>query len=80
MAVAECATPIDLERRIGLGEGGLHGITQDAAHTTVFRPSNKSKSIDGLYLTGSSAHPGGVVPTVIASGAIAANLVERREK
>lgn len=79
VTVAACATPIDFERRIGLAEGGLHGITQDAAHTTVFRPSNKSKSIDGLYLAGSSTHPGGGVPTVIASGAIAANLIERHE-
>jgi phytoene dehydrogenase-like protein len=71
--------PLDFERRIGLAEGGLHGITQDVAQTTVFRPSNKSKSIDGLYLTGSSTHPGGGVPTVIASGAIAAKLIERHE-
>ena len=67
VAVAECATPTDFERRIGFAEGGLYGITQDAAHTTIFRPSNKSKSIDGLYLAGSSTHPGGGIPTVIAS-------------
>ena len=57
--VAACATPLDFERRIGLGEGGLHGIAQDLAHTTIFRPSNKSKSIDHLYLAGSSTNPGG---------------------
>jgi phytoene dehydrogenase-like protein len=50
VAVAECATPIDFERRIELGKGGLHGITQDAAHTTVSRPPTSRKSIDGLYL------------------------------
>lgn len=77
--VAACATPRDFERRIGLAEGGLHGISQDLAHTTVFRPSNKSKSIQGLYLAGSSTNPGGGVPTVIASGAIAASLVQRHE-
>jgi phytoene dehydrogenase-like protein len=79
VTVADCATPLDFERRIGLVEGGLHGIAQDVAQTTVFRPSNKSKSIDGLYLTGSSTHPGGGVPTVIASGLIAAKLIERHE-
>ena len=77
--IATCATPRDFERRIGLAEGGLHGISQDLAHTTVFRPSNKSKSIQGLYLAGSSTNPGGGVPTVIASGAIAASLVQRHE-
>ena len=77
--MATCATPRDFERRIGLAEGGLHGLAQDLAHTTVFRPSNKSKSIEGLYLAGSSTNPGGGVPTVIASGAIAAKLVQRHE-
>jgi phytoene desaturase len=77
--VAACATPLDFERRIGLGQGGLHGLTQDLAQMTVFRPSNKSKSIDHLYLAGSSTNPGGGVPTVIASGAIAAKLIERYE-
>jgi phytoene desaturase len=77
--MASCATPRDFERRIGLAEGGLHGLAQDLAHTTVFRPSNKSKSIEGLYLAGSSTNPGGGVPTVIASGAIAAKLVQRHE-
>jgi phytoene desaturase len=52
-----CATPVDFERRIGLGQGGLHGLTQDLGHSTVFRPSNKSKSIDHLYLAGSSTNP-----------------------
>jgi phytoene desaturase len=78
--LADGATPLDFERRIGLGQGGLHGIVQDLAHTTVFRPSNKSKCIDGLYLAGSSTNPGGGVPTVIASGAITASLVERFEQ
>jgi phytoene desaturase len=77
--VSACATPVDFERRIGLGEGGLHGLTQDLAHTTVFRPANKSKSIDHLYLAGSSTNPGGGVPTVIASGIIAAKLIEQWE-
>jgi phytoene dehydrogenase-like protein len=36
VVVAECATPIDFERRIGLGKGGSYGITQDAGRT---RPS-----------------------------------------
>ena len=38
----------------------------------VLRPAAKSKSIRGLYLTGSSTHPGGGVPTTVASGLITA--------
>lgn len=77
--LADVATPLDFERRIGLGQGGLHGIAQDLAHSTIFRPANKSKSIDGLYLVGSSTNPGGGVPTVIASGSITAGLIDRHE-
>jgi phytoene dehydrogenase-like protein len=43
----------------------------------MFRPSNKSKSIDHLYLAGASTHPGGGVCTVIAGGIITASLVEK---
>jgi phytoene desaturase len=77
--LADAATPLDFERRLGLGQGSLHGIAQDLGQTTIFRPSNKSKSIEGLYLVGSSTNPGGGVPTVIASGLITAGLIQRHE-
>ncbi|MFO1480817.1 MAG: hypothetical protein U1F40_11515 [Turneriella sp.] len=41
----------------------------------MFRPSAKSKSIQGLYLVGASTHPGGGVPTTMCSGMIDADLV-----
>ena len=45
----------------------------------VFRPSAKSKSIGGLYLAGSSTHPGGGVPSTIASGMMTSKLIARNE-
>jgi len=78
--VADAATPLDFERRIGLGEGAIYGLAQNFTTGTIFRPANKSKSIKGLYLVGSSTNPGGGVPTVIASGAITANLIAKFEK
>ena len=77
--IAECSTPLDFERGIGLGEGAIYGLAQDLPHGTIFRPSNKSRSIEGLYLTGSSTNPGGGVPTVIASGWITSLLIDRYE-
>ena len=53
---------------------------QDLTAQVVFRPSSRSKSISNLYLTGASTHPGGGVPTVMASGIIAANLIDQNEK
>jgi len=78
--VVECATPLDFERRLLLPEGAIYALQEDAAAQAMFRPSSKSKSIRGLYLAGASTHPGGGVPATIASGAIAARLIERYEQ
>ncbi len=76
---AEIATPVDFERRLLLPEGAIYCLQQDLTAMAVFRPAAKSKAIQGLYLTGSSTHPGGGVPTCVASGSIAAKLIERYE-
>jgi phytoene desaturase len=75
--VMDCSTPLDFERHLNLPEGAIYAIQQDITAETVFRPSARSKSIPGLYLAGSSTNPGGGVPTVVASGWIAANLIDR---
>lgn len=75
----DCATPLDFERQLLLPEGAIYCLNQDLPAQAVFRPGAKSKSIEGLYLAGSSTHPGGGVPTTIASGLIAARLIEKYE-
>jgi phytoene desaturase len=76
----ECSTPLDFERKLLLPEGGIYGFQMDFPAQACFRPSSKSKSIKNLYLTGSSTHPGGGVPTVIASGIIAAAQIDKYEQ
>jgi phytoene desaturase len=77
--VLDCATPLDFERHLCLPEGAIYALQQDLPAQAMFRPSAKSKSIQGLYLAGSSTHPGGGVPSVIGSGVIAAKLIEQNE-
>ncbi|MDD5712042.1 MAG: NAD(P)/FAD-dependent oxidoreductase [Smithellaceae bacterium] len=77
--VLECTSPLDFERRLLLPEGAIYALQQDLPAAAVFRPNARSRAIKGLYLTGSSTHPGGGVPTTIASGLIASNLIERYE-
>jgi phytoene desaturase len=77
--VALATTPLDFDRELGVAQGAIYGLEQSLPNQTVFRPANKSKSIRGLYLAGSSTNPGGGVPTVIASGAITARLVSENE-
>ncbi len=76
----ECSTPLDYERRLCLPEGAIYAFPQDLTAQAIFRPAARSKNIQGLYLTGASTHPGGGVPSTIASGMIAANLIEKYEQ
>lgn len=69
------SSPLDFERRLHNPGGAFYCFQQDLTAQTVFRPASKSKSIKGLYLAGASTHPGGGVPTVMASGVIAANQI-----
>ena len=66
---------MDFERRLLHPQGAIYAIQNDLASTLCFRPSNRSKSIEGLYLTGASTHPGGGVPMVIGGGGITADLI-----
>ncbi|HZU86988.1 MAG TPA: NAD(P)/FAD-dependent oxidoreductase, partial [Anaerolineaceae bacterium] len=77
--VADMSTPLDYERRLRLPGGAIYGLQQDITAQAVFRPSSRSKSFSGLYLTGASTHPGGGVPTSMCSGYIAANLIAKSE-
>jgi phytoene desaturase len=73
----DMATPRDLERMLLSPGGAVYGIQTDLSHMAMFRPSNKSKSIDNLYLAGASTHPGGGVCTVIAGGIITGSMIVR---
>jgi phytoene desaturase len=54
----------------GTGLGLSHTLKQ----TAVFRPSNKSKKVEGLYYVGANVHPGIGLPTAL----ISAELVYKR--
>jgi phytoene desaturase len=80
LVTARLVTPLDYERNLRLPWGSTYCFKQDAATTTVFRPAAKSKAVKGLYLTGASTHPGGGIPSTIASGMIAADLIQKYER
>jgi phytoene desaturase len=41
-----------------------------------FRPQNKLKGFDNLYLVGGGTHPGSGLPTIYESARITANLID----
>ncbi|MDD7941859.1 phytoene desaturase family protein [Actinomycetospora lutea] len=72
-------TPADLERETRSPGGSIYGTSSDGALAAFLRPANRSP-VDGLYLVGGSAHPGGGLPLVTLSAEITARLIGVRER
>ena len=70
-------TPADLERLTGAPGGAIYGTASMGPRAAFLRPRNESPAARRLYLATGSAHPGGGIPLVLMSGAIAAGLVLR---
>ncbi len=68
-------TPPQIETRTGSYRGSLYGPASHGATATFLRQPNRSRDISGLYFCGGSAHPGGGMPLVMLSGALAARQV-----
>lgn len=66
--------PADLERETGTPGGAIYGTSSNGAMAAFLRPPNIGP-VDGLYLVGGSAHPGGGLPLVMLSAAIVADQV-----
>ena len=74
----EIRTPADLERQSRAPGGSIYGTSSNGARAAFLRASNKSP-VEGLYLVGGSAHPGGGLPLVGMSAAIVTDLIGRPE-
>jgi len=70
-------TPQDIHDRYRVLNGAIYGISSHGRFQGAFKPGNKSKEMDGLYLAGGSAHPGPGMPMVMMSGWIAANTLDQ---
>ncbi|MHA3704964.1 phytoene desaturase family protein [Jatrophihabitans sp. YIM 134969] len=67
-------TPADLARRTGAPGGAIYGAADHGLRTTLRRPGSTSP-LRGLFLVGGSVHPGGGLPLVATSAAIAATAI-----
>jgi phytoene desaturase len=72
----EVRTPADLERATRSPGGASYGAWSHGRRAALSRPANRSP-VPGLFLVGSSAHPGGTLPLVGMSAAIVAQLIGR---
>lgn len=52
--------------------GSIYGLSSNSAMSAFYRPANRVKQVNGLYLASGSAHPGGGIPMCLTSGMLAA--------
>ena len=67
-------SPADIERMFNAPGGAIYGKSSNGPGAAFNRASNRSP-VQGLFLTGGSAHPGGGVPLVGISGEIVASAI-----
>jgi phytoene desaturase len=73
-------TPQDIHDRYRVLNGAIYGISSHGRFMGAFKPANRSKLVDGLYLAGGAAHPGPGMPMVMMSGWIAADSLDTDSK
>ncbi len=66
-------TPQDIHNRYRVLNGAIYGISSHGRFQGAFKPANRSRELEGLYLAGGAAHPGPGMPMVMMSGWIAAD-------
>jgi phytoene desaturase len=71
---SDTITPHDIARRFTTPGGAIYGTSSNGLRAAFRRPVNRGPRA-GLYLAGGSSHPGGGLPLVAQSGAIAADAI-----
>ncbi|MDX1488059.1 MAG: phytoene desaturase family protein [Acidiferrobacterales bacterium] len=69
-------TPQDIHERYHVLNGAIYGLASHGRFLGAFKPGNRSRDVEGLYLAGGAAHPGPGMPMVLMSGWIAANTLD----
>ncbi|WP_419730274.1 phytoene desaturase family protein [Lichenicola sp.] len=75
--VERVLTPADIHERYRVLDGAIYGLASHGRFVGAFKPGNRSRDLDGLYLAGGSAHPGPGMPMVMMSGWIAADSLDQ---
>jgi len=69
-------TPQDIHDRYSVLDGAIYGLASHGRFLGAFKPGNRSRLLDNLYLAGGAAHPGPGMPMVLMSGWIAADTLD----
>lgn len=71
--------PLHFQNTLNSYRGAAFSIKPSLFQVAWLRPHNRSEEFDNLYFVGAGTHPGAGVPSVLASGKIAANLIEQSQ-
>lgn len=69
-------TPQTIHERYRVLNGAIYGLASHGKFFGAFKPGNRSRQIENLYLAGGAAHPGPGMPMVLMSGWIAADSLD----
>ncbi len=70
-------TPEGINKRYRVLNGAIYGLASHGKWLGAFKPANRSRDVQGLYLAGGAAHPGPGMPMVMMSGWIAGDVVDQ---
>ena len=70
--------PLHFRDTLSSHRGAAFGAAPTLLQASYFRPHNRSDDVANLYFVGAGTHPGAGVPAVLASGKIAATLIDPR--
>ena len=75
IVVERALTPLDIHQRYRVLNGAIYGLASHGKFLGAFKPGNRSRDLQGLYLAGGSAHPGPGMPMALMSGWIAGDAL-----
>lgn len=76
--VEKIITPEDWRSDYSVYKGATFNLAHNLGQMLYLRPHNQFNDIDNLYLVGGGTHPGSGLPTIVESGRIAAEMIEKK--
>lgn len=75
LVVHKMFTPFDFRDQLQAWQGSAFSIEPILTQSAWFRPHNRDKTLENLYLVGAGTHPGAGVPGVLGSAKATAGLI-----
>ena len=75
LVVHRMFTPFDFRDQLQAFQGSAFSIEPILTQSAWFRPHNRDKTLENLYLVGAGTHPGAGVPGVLGSAKATAGLM-----